>query len=170
MEPEEIAELTERDRIDLIDGEEQPGGEIGEGLQWREKDRLLGLRNSDGRLLALAGAGIVEVEVEDAGSFEVVGLGGLFVTRSVRGGGLLWRLADPLLAIAAEMGPDRAMMFCKADLVPVYRRLGFAEIDSSVWADQAEGRVEVPMRAMWRALREGAVWPPGRVDVRGLPF
>ena len=170
MEPEEIAELTERDRIDLIDGEEQPWGEIGEGLQWREKDRLLGLRNSDGRLLALAGAGIVEVEVEDAGSFEVVGLGGLFVTRSVRGGGLLWRLADPLLAIAAEMGPDRAMLFCKADLVPVYRRLGFAEIDSSVWADQAEGRVEVPMRAMWRALREGAVWPPGRVDVRGLPF
>ena len=165
-----MATLTEQDHAELIAGEEHPWGATGEALQWREKDRRLGVRDSDGRLLALAGASIVDIEVEDAGSFQVVGLGGLFVTRSARGDGLLWRLAGPLLALAEEMGPDRAMLFCGPELIPVYRRLGFTAIESPVWADQPGGRLEVPMGAMWRALRGFTAWPPGRVDVQGLPF
>jgi hypothetical protein len=54
--------------------------------------------------------------------------------------------------------------------LPVYGRVGFAEIAAPVWADQPGVRVRVPMRAMWRPLREGARWPPGRVDVHGAPF
>jgi hypothetical protein len=54
--------------------------------------------------------------------------------------------------------------------VGLYEKLGFAEIDAPVWADQPGGAVEMPLRALWRPLRAGARWPDGRVQVRGLPF
>jgi len=170
MELVELAGLTAQDWEQLVAGEQQPWGPDGEGLQWREKERNLGLRADDGTLLAAAGAAIVDVEVEDHASFQVVGLGGLFVTRAERGAGFVRRLAQPLLDMAREMGPERAMIFCRPELIAPYERLGFAEIPAPVWVDQPGRRLQMPMRSMWTALREGAVWPPGRVDVRGLPF
>jgi hypothetical protein len=79
-------------------------------------------------------------------------------------------LVDALMEMAEGMGPDRAALFCRPELVPVYEPRGFATISTAVWADQPEGRREIPLAFMWRALREGADWPPGRVDVLGLPF
>jgi hypothetical protein len=77
---------------------------------------------------------------------------------------------EPVLAQAAQRGPQHAMLFCRPELVGLYAQLGFREIEAPVWADQPGGRIEMPARAMWLALRDGAAWPPGRVDVRGLPF
>jgi predicted N-acetyltransferase YhbS len=170
MEFVELGALTEEDWADVVAGEDEPFGPVGAGLQWRDKDRHVALRACDGRLAAVAGAVLATVEVEDAGGFEVVGLGGLIVNRSVRGRGLMFRLVEPLLRLAECMGPDLAMIFCRPELVVLYRRLAFVEIAAPVWADQPQGRVEMSEPAMWRALRDGAYWPPGRVDVRGLPF
>ncbi len=166
----ELDALTEQDWIDLQAGEHEPFGSIGATLEWGAKDRYFALRGYDGRLAAAAGALIVTVEVEGAGSFEVVGLGGLIVTRSARRKGLMSRLVGPVLELAEGMGPDRAMIFCRQELVVLYERLTFAEITAPVWVDQPGGRVEMPMRAMWRPLRAGATWPSGRVDVQGQPF
>jgi predicted GNAT family N-acyltransferase len=110
------------------------------------------------------------VQFEDGSSTEVVGLGSVIVTRPLRGRGLVSELLDPLLAVANEMGPGRAMLFCRPELVPLYERFDFVEITEPVWVDQPQGRVEMPMSAMWRPLRDGVGWPGGRVDVRGLPF
>lgn len=170
MELVELSALTERDWADLTGSEHEPFGAVGAGLAWREKDRNVALRAGDGHLIAAAGAVIAEIQVEDAGSFEVVGVGGVIVTASARGRGLMSRILDPLLALAEGMGPERAMLFCRPELVAVYRSFGFAEITAPVCAYQQQGRVEMPMPAMWRALHEGAEWPPGRVDVAGLPF
>jgi predicted GNAT family N-acyltransferase len=170
MEFVELAELTARDWAGVIAGEHQPFGPEGSELAWRDKERHFALRADDGRLLALAATVRVAIEVDGGPSFEVVGLGGVIVTRSERGRGLMARVVQPVLSLARDMGPDHAMLFCRSVLVPVYRRLGFAEIDAAVSADQADGRLEVPMRAMWRALRPGATWPAGSVDVLGLPF
>jgi predicted GNAT family N-acyltransferase len=170
MELVELGALTEQDWADLTAGENEPFGPVGAGLAWRAKDRHVALRARDGRLVAVAGAVIATVEIEGAESFEVVGLGSLIVTRSARGRGLMSRVVEPVLRLAEGMGPDRAMIFCRPELVALYRRLAFAEITAPVWADQPDGRVQMPEPAMWRALREGAGWPPGRVDVRGLPF
>ena len=166
----EIGALTERDWADLTAGEHEPFGPVGAGLVWQDKDRHIGLRASDGRLVAVAGAMLATVEVAGAGSFEVVGLGSLIVTRSARRRGLMSRLVEPVLELAARMGPDRAMIFCRPELVALYRSLAFAEIAAPVWVDQPAGRVKMPEPAMWRALRTGADWPPGRVDVHGMPF
>jgi hypothetical protein len=92
------------------------------------------------------------------------------VTRSQRGRGLMAQVVAPTLAIAERMGPGHAMLFCRPQLVPIYGRLGFEEIDAAVAAEQPTGPVEVPMRAMWRALRPGVTWPSGPVRLLGLPF
>jgi len=170
MELVELERLTERDWAEVVAGEQQPFGPEGSELTWRAKERHVALRSDDGQLLALAGVGIVAVEIEGAGSFEVVGLGSVIVTRSERGRGLVMRVLEPVLRLAEGMGPDRAMLFCRPELVGLYQRVAFSEITAAVWADQPQGRIELPMRAMWRSLREGAAWPPGRVDVQGLPF
>jgi predicted GNAT family N-acyltransferase len=167
----ELGALSDEDWAELQDGEHEPFGPVGARLAWRPKDRHIGLRGPDGRLVAVAGAVIATVEVGRAESFEIVGLGSLIVTRSQRGGGLMSKVVEPLLRLAAGMGPDRGMIFCRPDLVALYRRIAFIEIKAPVWADQPDGRIEMPLAAMWRALHDGAAeWPPGRVDVHGLPF
>jgi hypothetical protein len=112
----------------------------------------------------------VEVEVALAEHFQVVGIGAVLVTASERGRGLVWELLRPLLEIAAEMGPERAMLFCRPQLTGMYGRLGFAEIAGPTWIRQPDGVIEMPLRTMWRPLREGVGWPSGRVEVLGLPF
>jgi predicted GNAT family N-acyltransferase len=166
----ELGALTEQDWGELQAGEHEPFGPVGSGLAWRPKDRHVGLRTPDGRLVAVGGAVVAAIEIEGSQGFDVVGLGSVIVTRSLRGRGLMAMLVEPLLRLAEGLGPERAMLFCRLELVALYRRLEFVEITAPVWADQPEGRIEMPMVAMWRALRDGAEWPPGRVDVRGLPF
>jgi predicted GNAT family N-acyltransferase len=170
MEFVELVELTGRDWADVVAGEHEPFGPEGGELAWREKDRHFALRADDGRLLALAATVPVAIEIDGAQSFEVVGLGGVIVTRSERGQGLMAKVVEPVLSLARDMGPDKAMLFCRSGLVPVYGRLGFVEITAAVWAEQPRGPVKVPMSAMWRALHAGATWPAGSVDVLGLPF
>jgi predicted GNAT family N-acyltransferase len=162
--------LTERDWADLVGDEHEPFGPMGAGLEWRPKDRHVALRARDGGLVAVAGAVVAEVGIEGQHRLEVVGIGSVMVRRSCRGQGLMSRLVEPLRQLAQEMGPDHAMLFCRPGLVDLYRGLGYAAIAAAVWADQPQGRVEMPQVAMWQALRTGAEWPPGRVDVRGLPF
>ena len=65
---------------------------------------------------------------------------------------------------AHEVEPERAMLFCRAQLLGLYGKLGFAEIRAAVWAEQPAGRIQMPMPAMWRGLRAGASWPPGRAS------
>ena len=169
MEFVELDALSEQDWADVVAGEQQPYGPDGAQFAWRAKDRHFALRADDGRPVALAGLVAVALEVGHVG-LEVVGLGGVIVTRSQRGRGLMAQVVAPTLAIAARMGPGHAMLFCRPQLVPIYGRLGFEEIAAAVAAEQPTGPIEMPMRAMWRALRPGAEWPTGRVQVLGLPF
>jgi predicted GNAT family N-acyltransferase len=166
----ELDALSEQDWVEVVAGEHQPYGPEGAELIWRTKDHHFALRAQDERLVALAGLVAVAVEVEDSGRLDAVGLGSVIVTRSERGRGLMTQVVAPTLAIAERMGPAHAMLFCRAELVHVYRRFGFEEIAAAVSAEQPSGPVEMPMRAMWRALRPGAEWPAGRVHVLGLPF
>jgi GNAT superfamily N-acetyltransferase len=168
--------LVELDRVsepywdELIAGEREPFGGIGESLVWREKTRNIGVREDDGRLVAAGGAVLAEVKVAQEPPFQVVGLGGLIVTRNARGRGLARLLCRRLLELAGELDARRAMLFCLPKLMPLYEELGFAPIDAPVWADQPGGRIEMPLPAMWSALGGDAGWPAGRVELRGEPF
>jgi GNAT superfamily N-acetyltransferase len=172
----EAMPLVELDRIsepyweELVAGEHEPFGAIGENLIWRDKTRNIGVRDDDGRLVAAAGLVLVEVKVGQGPPFQVAGLGGLLVTHSARGRGLARLLFQRLLELAGELEAQRAMLFCLPTLMPLYGKFGFLQIHAPVWADQPEGRIEVPMPAMWKALSRDAGWPAGRVELMGEPF
>ena len=171
-----VVELVELDRVsdpyweELIAGEQEPFGGIGEGLSWREKTRNLGLRDEDGRLLAAGGVVLAELRPAAGDPFAVAGLGGLIVTHSARGRGLARRLAEPLLAAARELPVAHAMLFCLPALMPFYAEFDFRRVLAPVWADQPSGRIQMPLEAMWKPLSEGAVWPEGELQLDGEPF
>jgi predicted N-acetyltransferase YhbS len=169
-------QLVELDRFaapfweELVAGEHEPFGGIGEDLVWRDKTRNIGIREDDGRLVGAAGAVLAEVKIEQEPPFEVVGLGGLIVTRDARGRGLARVLCQNLIEVAGEFGVPRAMLFCLPKLMLLYREFGFTGIDAQVWAEQPGGRIEMPLKAMWKALDGEAGWPCGRVELQGEPF
>ncbi len=168
--------LVELDRLsepyweELVAGEHEPFGGIGENLVWRDKTQNIGVREDDGRLVAAAGVVLAKVKIGQELPFEVAGLGGLIVTRSARGRGLARLLCRRLLELVAELEVQRAMLFCLPKLMPLYGEFGFVAIDAPVWADQPGGQIEMPMPAMWKALSSDAGWPSGRVELLGEPF
>ena len=115
------------------------------------------------RPLAAVGLVVAETDV-----FPVVGVGGVIVTRSHRGRGLLRPVMEAALERAATLGPDVAMLFCASHDVARYARFGFAEIPGPVTVDQPDGRViEMAPHVM---MRGPAPLPGGPVRLRGLPF
>jgi predicted N-acetyltransferase YhbS len=146
-----------------------PWGEGPGGLQWAEKERYVGVPGEHGELRAIAAALVAEVSAGGT-PLEVVGIGGVIVRPEDRGRGLARIVIEAILEVARGIGPDRAMLFCREPLVALYERFGFRLIEAPVTAAQPGGRVEMPMRAMWAPLREGAHWPEGPVEVLGEPF
>lgn len=61
---------------ELIAGEHEPFGSIGEQLVWRDKTRNIGVSEDDGRLVAAAGVILADVKVGREPPFQVAGLGG----------------------------------------------------------------------------------------------
>jgi GNAT superfamily N-acetyltransferase len=139
------------------------------GLVYRGKEHHLVLRAADGRLAGAIGLSVAEVSVGGCDAFPVVGMGSLIVRRDLRGRGLSGRLSAAARGLAAELGPDRAMLFCEPPVVALHRTRGYSPIDAPVFVDQPNGRIRMPMPAMWRPIRP-CDWPVGRVDVCGLPF
>lgn len=170
MELVELGPLTDEQRAEL-EGDEQDPWDAARvpPLEWRAKEQHVVLRDKQGRLIASAGLVVAEVEAGEV-RLPVVGLGGVIVNAGYRGRGLSLRVIRAALEKADALGPDFALLFCHEDRVELYRRFGFEELRSGVLVDGPGGQVELPMRAMWRALRTGASWPEGRVVLLGRPF
>jgi GNAT superfamily N-acetyltransferase len=166
----ETGALPTRDWDLLIDGEPEPFGAVGEQLHWRAKTHSVCVRDDDGRPLAAGGLAVAELDVAGAPPFAVTGIGGVIVTRSMRGRGLARTVIERLIEIAPALGPQRAMLFCLERNEPLYEKFGFLPVAGPVWADQPGGAVAVPMGAMWRPLTDGAEWPEGVVHIHGEPF
>jgi hypothetical protein len=165
----EFGALSLAQWVELTGHEPEPFGRTTAALAFRPKERHLGFRDGDGRLVAAVGATIATVVIEDCEPFDVVGVGALIVRKELRGQRLSQPLMDGLRTIMAGMGPDRAMLFCELIVLPLHAGRGYRQIPDPVWVDQPEGRLRMPLPAMWRPLRP-STWPPGRVDLQGLPF
>lgn len=169
MELVEFGRLTERQRAELEGDEDDPWDAGGSTMRFRPKEQHVGLRGDQGPLVASAGMVVADVDVGDR-RFRVVGLGGVIVNRDHRGRGLAREVVTAALARAQRLGPEFMLLFCHPDRAGLYRKLGFAELDTKVTVEQPDGAVEMTMRTMWRALRPGATWPAGSVAVRSMPF
>jgi predicted GNAT family N-acyltransferase len=168
----ELGCLSDEQYATLVGDEEDPWEAAEFGLEWRPKDHHVAIRDDDGRLLAAAGLVLVEVQVGATPPIPVVGVGGVIVTASYRGRGLGRRVITEALRRAEGMGPEIVMLFCRAEIVALYRRHGFAEVPGPVFVDQPDGIAEISGagRTMWRPLKDGARLPDGIVKVVGLPF
>jgi GNAT superfamily N-acetyltransferase len=166
----EFGPLTDEHRAALEGDEEHPFGTEGIELVWRPKERHVMLRDDEGRLVASTGLLVVEVSVGGDEPFEVVGVGGVFVTRADRGQGLARVVVEAALERAATIGPQLAMLFCRDGVAGLYRKLGFELVEPPVRVLQPTGSAIMPVNTMWRPLVEGAAWPPGAVQLRSEPF
>lgn len=167
----ELGPLSLAEWIGLTGREPDAFGDHSAGVVWRPKDRHVGVRDEDGKLAAVGGVTVGSVRVAGGEPFEVVGFGGLIVRRDFRGSGLMTPLMDRMVTLGAEMGPDHALIFCERRLLPVYAGRGYSPIDDDVRVDQPDGRITMPIPALWRPIRPGVEpWPPGVVEVDGLPF
>lgn len=156
---------------EVVAGEAEPFGAVGETLRWRDKSRHIGVRDDAGALVAMGGLVVADVHVGTTDlPLQVVGIGGVIVTRAARERGIGRMVIERLLEIAPELGPERAMLFCTPANVGLYARFGFQLIEEPVWVSQPEGPVEMPMRTMWRALAPEVGWPAGRVALLDQPF
>lgn len=169
MEIVEFGRLLPEYRAELEGDEDDPFDAAGSTLRYQAKERHVALRDDRGRLVASTGMLVVDVEVGGL-RFPVVGIGGVIVNAAYRGRGLGREVVEVALARARTLGPGFALLFCHDDRAGLYRRLGFAGLDSEVVVRQPDGSAVMPQRTMWRALREQATWPEGSVVVDSLPF
>lgn len=169
MEIVEFGQLQPDQRRDLEGIEVDPFDAEGATLQFRGKERHVGLSDDAGRLVASTGMLVIDVQVAQQ-RFPVVGIGGVIVAAAYRGRGLARQVVEAALERARTLGPDFALLFCHEDRVGLYRRLGFADIDLPVEVKQPDGYEVIPQRTMWRALQDDVSWPPGPVVVHSLPF
>lgn len=157
--------LTDEERAELMDGEEDPfelaDVELPAG---RRKDHYFVLRE-EGRIVAAAGLLTATVTVGGA-CFPVAGIGGVLVTHARRGQGLFHQVFGPTLRAAERLGPDFALLFCLRKNAPLYAKLGFQTIPDPVTADDTV----IPIDTMWRPLTPGARWPAGPVALHGPMF
>ena len=173
MELIEFGRLTDEQYAELVgNDEDDPWGAAEFELEWLPKEHHVAVRDDDGKLLAVAGLVVVEVQFGAQPPIPVVGVGGVIVTASHRGRGFGRRVISEALIRAEAMGPEIAMLFCRAETAGLYRRHGFAEVPGRVLFDQPDRIVEVSGAGvtMWRPLKPGARLPDGIVKVSGLPF
>jgi len=166
----ELGRLSMRDWAQLVQGEREPFGETCADFEFRPKDRHVGIRDSEGMLVAAGGWSLVDVEVDGHGRFEVIGVGALIVRQDLRGSGLAQPIMDRMRELMAETGVERRLLLCEPHLEPLYARRGYRRIDDSVWVDQPTGSVRWPLRTMWRPVQPSADWPAGVLRIQGLPF
>lgn len=157
------------DYAEIVDGEPDPFGTDGLGIEWRGKTSHVGLRE-EGRLVGHAGWVPAKVESMSGATFEVLGLGGVMVHRDRRGNGVGHRLVLGTMDRMRELGDSVAMLFCRDQRLPFYERLGWLPIHGTVTADQTNGMITVPLVTCWTPLVEGAALPDTDLHVVGLPF
>jgi GNAT superfamily N-acetyltransferase len=165
----ELDRIADGDWQQVVAGEPEPWGGVGEALQWRDKSHKLGLCDDAGKLVALAGLVLAEIRVADE-PLQVAGIGGVIVTRSARGHGFARMLIERLLQLAHQLGAERAMLFCVPANIGLYAKFGFQLIEEPVWAAQPGGSIEMPLHAMWKPLTPAANWPGGKIELLDEPF
>jgi hypothetical protein len=150
----------------IVAGEKDPFGLDDDEVQWRSKTHHT-VQYEGGRPIAHVGLIVAPVQAGEE-TFDVLGVGGVIVTASHRGQGVLRPLLEA--ALARDLGPERALLWCSTANAAIYARLGLREIDAPVTVQQPDGPLAVTFPTMWKPLRDGVTWPDGPVTVPGLPF
>ena len=153
----------------IAGGEPDPFGTDHLGIVWQEKTDHVGLID-DGHLIGYAGWTARQVSTADGQVVEVLGLGGVMVQSERRGSGVGGELVLGAMQRMRAAGGVLAMLFCRAERLAFYERLGWIPIRDDVTVEQPGGGIVMPLHTCWTPLVEGATMPAGELGVEGLPF
>jgi GNAT superfamily N-acetyltransferase len=139
------------------------------GYQWAPKVwRTLAWVDGD-----VAGhAGIVPRTAEvDGRPIFLGGISGVWTTPKHRGLGL----GQAVLAAAAVFVRDYlsaafGLLLCRRELEPFYERLRWRRVTGPLVFEQPGRRVTWPLSVMVLRCAASAEWPPGTIDLCGLPW
>jgi predicted N-acetyltransferase YhbS len=160
--------LTDQERESLFGWGETIFGIEDSAYRWRPKD-LHFITEEGGR--AVSHVGLIRTKVRAGGREVTVGGVGGVVTRPEAQGRRLVHAAmrEAAAYMCADMGVEFGMLFCLPRLAAFYERQGWQLVEDEVEIEQPSGPVVWPYRVMVRPCG-GRRWPPGRVEVAGLPW
>lgn len=136
--------------------------------RWRPKDFHF-ITEEDGR--PVSHVGVLKTAVRTGGSEVTVGGIGAVVTVPEAQGrhhvhAAMRRAAE---FICSDLGAEFGMLFCLPRLAPFYARQGWQMVEEEVEIEQPSGKVIWPYHVMVLPCG-GRSWPPGKVEVGGLPW
>jgi hypothetical protein len=156
------------DRSGLAGGEKDPSQTGAYQLQWRPTEKHVFVVKEGATVCHV---GLVGQRVEVQGeSVSVAGIGGVLARRECRGRGYCRIAMEAAEAFASsQMGVNFLLLFCRPALQSFYEHLGWSNIASPAWAEQAQGTVLLPLISMVKCL--GAErWPMGEVRLCSRPW
>lgn len=101
---------------------------------------------------------------------EVCGIGGVVTIPEAQGKGCAsraMRYAGDLML--SEWAVDFGLLFCRHQLTPFYKRLGWRLLEEPVEIEQPSGTITSPMFVMVLPCKAQA-WPTGRVKLNSFPW
>lgn len=164
--------LTDAERQALFGWGEDIFGVEDAAFRWRPKDYHF-ITEEGGR--ALSHVGVLKTVVRVGGrEVTVGGVGAVVTVPEAQGRHLVHEaMRRASVFMCAELGVEFGMLFCLPRLAPFYARQGWREVEAEVEIDQPDGKILWPYRIMVRPCGGGGgdrAWPPGRVEVGGLPW
>jgi predicted GNAT family N-acyltransferase len=168
LEVQVVDSYSAADRSGLAGGEKDPSQTSAYQLQWRPTEKHVFVVKEGATVCHV---GLVGQTVEVQGkSVSVAGIGGVLARRECRGRGYCRIAMEAAEAFASsQMGVNFLLLFCRPALQSFYEHLGWANVASPVWVEQAQGIVLLPLISMVKCL--GAErWPMGEVRLGSRPW
>jgi hypothetical protein len=168
LEVQVVDSYSAADRSGLAGGEKDPSQTSAYQLQWRPTEKHVFVVKEGATVCHV---GLVGQRVEVQGDpVSVAGIGGVLARRECRGRGYCRIAMEAAEAFASsQMGVNFLLLFCRPALRSFYEHLGWANVESPVWVEQAQGTVLLPLISMVKCL--GAErWPMGEVRLNSRPW
>lgn len=168
LEVQIVESYSAADRNALAGGEKDPSQTIAYQLQWRPTEKHVFV--VEGRK-TVCHVGLIRQTVEVQGNpVSVAGIGGVLVRRECRGRGYCRIAMEAAEAFAlSQMTVNFILLFCRPALQCFYEHLGWMRVSSTVWVEQVQGDVVLPIVSMAKCL--GAEhWPEGEVRLGSRPW
>lgn len=134
------------------------------------------LVDEEGLPQAHAGFGLRDIAVGDHGptALRIAGIGAVCVSPAQQRAGLGRQVFEHLRAfLLAHSSVDFAFLACREAIVPFYCAAGFTRFDAPVCCldpDHGIWQESLGPKIVMSLARPLAAWPPGRINLRGMPW
>ena len=143
-------------------------GLVNYDYRWSDSDWHVML-HVDGELVSYVGI-VDRLGTVDERPVKLGGIGGVATVPEWRGRGLVSAaLKDASAFMRDELHLEFGLLICDEATAPFYRRLGWQAVPGPLVFDQPGGKITFPDVTMVLPLA-GREWPPGTIDLCGLPW